>query len=1151
MPGLAPILVIPAMAAGKAAGVGLIGQVLIGAGASALAQAVSPSPTLPQIPVGIEIQQNKCALNCSLPLIYGQVKISGNDVFYFSHGENNKYLWIVEVYGEGECEGIAQNDDSDPKDLVFINDELLSGSIYENLVSYWFYSGTAAQTYDTNLNTECPDWTDNLKRTCYVVWKFTMDPAKFSSIPRRQIILKGRKLWLPDNTKAYSNNAAAVLYDFLRSPHCAVALGWPENDMLFTDEIDYYSYQSAYNYCQPDSATNGWEYNGIVNSGEKIDDIINRIRKHFRGAIVPSDGILRITYRDLNHESPVMNLTDNHIARDENGKAMIGITPQGLITNAEGLRVSFINPSDDRYFEDFFIVGESEEDIRNVDLPGYNSKEMAGAMGSYILERNRDPYERIITGIFRDDCQQLEKEDLITLTCTALGYSAQYMRIIGTQLLESGLVNLEMQLEHADLYNDTYDVEVETSYTCTLPDPASFDPVTQPDRYVELSDEDFDSNSEYQLTTSDLNKVYIIDSNNDLSVLLPSVDSDHLGSKIKFKHYGTGKLTVTAADSDTIDISSAGGDIYHQQSGISQEGSVTLQLATDTHWAIDSFLGPWFSDAAEELFLHTALYINDKTFGNKGVQIEYNAGSPRIHCGDGANAFIKHDGTKLTWKGTNTELDASGNLICTGGTIGGWTIGATTISSTNITIDSANEKIYSANYVTGPAGAGFFIGPDLIEAGNIAARGILRTAVFQKDVISAIGGNMLISKGSDVLAEDLEDDSEELVIEGNETFEVGDILRIKDGTDDEWFQVTSVSSDLTTYNVTRDKADAYGSSESSFAGLPEWKKGATVVNYGASADGLIHMTASETNAPYLSVLTHAGAPWSALTTRMRIGNLNGYLGYSSDIYGIGIGDTNNYIKYDPTNGLEIQVNAEDAIVIKSGGDIKLESDASNPGHIEFAGTTYSCRIGSWIATGASINFEPSGGGNVGNIELQLGTTTTKWKTVEIYAKDVSFLCTFTDANNYSVAEVYVDYIAFKVKASGNSYELRATYNAGTPTFAPIVNKSWDLGLSSYAWDDAYADDWHNVADFPFLDDRNDLSAICNIKGSGVFDKRTDLELIDDTTLPIWLLSKDKKTKKIVYDPEGKPYIALKTAISLSWGAIRQLKDEIDQLKEQA
>lgn len=340
--------------------------------------------------------------------------------------------------------------------------------------------------------------------------------------------------------------------------------------------------------------------------------------------------------------------------------------------------------------------------------------------------------------------------------------------------------------------------------------------------------------------------------------------------------------------------------MYWDGSNLVISGNITATTGSIGGWTITSTTLHSNNDIVLDSG-NKGIYINDTTYGNEGIQLEYNSGYPRVYVGDGGDNYFKYDGTKIQWKGANTELDGSGNLTCTGGTIGGWTIGATTISSSNIVIDSGNERIRSTNYVSGFAGAGFTLEPGLLEVGNIACRGIIRTAVFQKDIISAVGGNLLVSKGSDVLDADMNSlDSSNLSVEGNESFAVGDILRIKDGADDEWLEVTDDTYDPI-YTVTRDLAESYVSDYN-----PEWKKGATVVNYGASGDGLIHITASESNAPFISVLTHAGAPYTTLTTRLRIGNLNGFLGYSSDKYGIAIGETNKYLKYDPTGGLVIQ-----------------------------------------------------------------------------------------------------------------------------------------------------------------------------------------------------------------------------------------------------
>ncbi len=71
--------------------------------------------------------------------------------------------------------------------------------------------------------------------------------------------------------------------------------------------------------------------------------------------------------------------------------------------------------------------------------------------------------------------------------------------------------------------------------------------------------------------------------------------------------------------------------------------------------------------------------INSDTFGNSGIQLDYNSGSPRAYIGDGSNQYFEFDGTDVFWKGNNAELTKAGelavsNINATGGSVGGWSL---------------------------------------------------------------------------------------------------------------------------------------------------------------------------------------------------------------------------------------------------------------------------------------------------------------------------------------------------------------------------------------------------------------------------------------------------------------------------------------------
>ena len=114
----------------------------------------------------------------------------------------------------------------------------------------------------------------------------------------------------------------------------------------------------------------------------------------------------------------------------------------------------------------------------------------------------------------------------------------------------------------------------------------------------------------------------------------------------------------SALGAQVIPIGFMGGMNFWSNTNIVARTIVAEQVA------LDSLTG-------NELNIQTKIAINDRTFGDKGIQLDYNSGTPRAYIGDGANKYFNFDGTNISWKAQNTELDTDGNLTMSGGSVTG------------------------------------------------------------------------------------------------------------------------------------------------------------------------------------------------------------------------------------------------------------------------------------------------------------------------------------------------------------------------------------------------------------------------------------------------------------------------------------------------
>lgn len=297
----------------------------------------------------------------------------------------------------------------------------------------------------------------------------------------------------------------------------------------------------------------------------------------------------------------------------------------------------------------------------------------------------------------------------------------------------------------------------------------------------------------------------------------------------------------------------------------------------------------------------------------------------------------------------------------------------------------SGDSYQSTGFVSGVTGWNI-TGDGDAEFNNIQARGELRAFVFKINELSATAGTFGVfysaatanadfttaaSVGGSFTLQAKNSDA------GGMLFGVGDICRVKawngSGLVDAWFTITARTNN-TTYT-------SYTATLNSGSTSTVIREGSAIVDYGPSGTGFITLSADGTvgSSPNLTMATHAGSPWSGLTPLLRIGNLNGFGSYASNVYGVAMGnpagawhtwDTTNGIRILSVNNVVAQWDASGNITIGRVG-ASLANTYISAGEIQFrTNTTSYFKIAAdgrvvftqGAASTSAINWEMAGGG---------------------------------------------------------------------------------------------------------------------------------------------------------------------------------------------
>ena len=156
------------------------------------------------------------------------------------------------------------------------------------------------------------------------------------------------------------------------------------------------------------------------------------------------------------------------------------------------------------------------------------------------------------------------------------------------------------------------------------------------------------------------------------------------------------------------------------------EGNVKANSGEIGGWEVTGFQLKSGGDSPDQNISLDAtnkkITINTASFGDTGIQLEYNGGTPRAHIGTDTEYFQFKD-NKLSVETAPLKITSGGNLIISGtvtaggGEIGGWTVGST-LSATNILLDPSTPKVTLGSKATlTDSNTGLYLGTDGLAAG--------------------------------------------------------------------------------------------------------------------------------------------------------------------------------------------------------------------------------------------------------------------------------------------------------------------------------------------------------------------------------------------------------------------------------------------------
>lgn len=463
---------------------------------------IIPIPDIPDIgqnefEKGILV--NKESNNASIPVVYGTRLLGGTRVFIEVEGNTNQYLYICLVLCEGEINNIlkVKVDDSDvtfdadfQHGVTVTSDDERFGT---NIKVQPFF-GKEDQVQSTLLN-EDNNWNDNanrkLKGICYLAIRLEWDQDKFSSIPKIQAEVEGKKvpvinsnLTITENT--YSNNPVFCLLDYLTNEKYGKGINYGDIDRQSFYDASVVADQEVTPFSGASNIPQ-FSLNFVLDTSNKILDNVKFILRGMRGFLPYSEGLYRLVIETTG--TSILSLSKDNIIGG------VKLLSEKKNSKYNRINIDYISP-EKNYEKDTLVYPETDADHQilktadsgflqelNLDLNMITNPYQALQFGKIVLNRSRNQLTVECTATY--EAMNLAVGDIVDLTDDILGMSAKPFRVIGLSINFDYTVQLSL-VEHQDAWY-VFDEKQEVAIVpdTNLPNPFS----VRPPANITLTDE--------------------------------------------------------------------------------------------------------------------------------------------------------------------------------------------------------------------------------------------------------------------------------------------------------------------------------------------------------------------------------------------------------------------------------------------------------------------------------------------------------------------------------------------------------------------------------------------------------------------------------------------------------------------------------------